>query len=83
MLAMTVGLLANEHASEYLQHVWSAESAKRNAMGPFQAVEDAPGLVGDARIVKGEKEDSQLAMSEASKFFLDYYFMRSRGPNRS
>ena len=69
MLAMTVGLLANEHESEYLQHVWSAGNAKRNAMGPFQAVEDATGLAGHARIVKGEKEDSRLAMSEASKSF--------------
>lgn len=72
MLAMTVGLLGSEHAFEYLQHVWNAGNAKRSATGPSQAVEDAPGLAGDARIVKGEKEDFQLAMLEASKYFLAF-----------
>lgn len=72
MLAMTVALLENEHAFECPQHAWNAGNVRRSATGPFQSVEDATEQAGVARIVKGEKEDSQLAMSEALKFFWDF-----------
>ena len=69
MLTMTVARLGKEHAFEYLQHAWNAGNVKRSAMGPFQRVEDATEQAGAAHIAKGEKEGSQLAMSEASKSF--------------